>query len=645
MGERDNRVINYGQNSISSLKNEEQVRKRPAVMLGNNGIKGVYQAIYEIIANSIDEAREGYGNQIRVSMFKDGIVEVSDDGRGVPMGWNEKEGKYNWELVFCTLYASGKYDDSNYKDSAGLNGVGATATQYASEFMEVYSTRDGKTYIMKFEKGRPVGSLKEVSPIREGTGTTIRFKPDREVFTGVKEIVLEPAYFIDLLRRQAMLHDGLEFIYYHEELGKSISIRYENGIRDFIQASCNKSLLKEVVEFRGSAYGTDDEEINPEKYKVDMRLAFTFSRESSLLEMYHNGIHLHLGGVTLDALKNSMVKAFEDYAKSIGKLQKNDKILFRDIESILVAVGDTNAPGNRTFFEHQTKAAIHNPFIKQAYQEFIYNNLMVWLKNNEEGEVVLEEVLANKRAREEADRVSKKVVQNLSKGVGFGNKPKKFVDCSGKSGRELYIVEGDSALGSCKLARNAEFQAIMPIRGKIINCLKGDITEILNNDVIIDLLRVIGCGIEVESKAIEGLPVFDINKLSWDKIIICTDADLDGMQIRCLILTMFYRLMPTLLREGKVYIVESHLYEINYKGKYYLAYSDEEKQKIIEKLISEGAKLGSIKVQRSKGLGENNPDMMNISTMNPKTRRLIPVEFNSNEEEVRNCFNALLGVI
>lgn len=636
---------NYGQNSISSLKDEQQVRKRPANIFGTNDIEGCIHGTYEIIANAIDEGREGYGNKIVLNMYKDGVIEVIDDGRGVPMGWNEAEGKYNWELVFCTLYASGKYDSANYGESLGLNGLGATAMQYASEFMEVYSTRDGKTSIMKFREGRPVGELQVVDAMREGTGTRIVFKPDPKVFIGIKDKILPADFYINKLRRQAMLHPGMEFSFLHEGLESQLNIVYPGGILDFIDAICEKPLLKETIYFSGSAEGVDDPELDPEPYKVDMRLGITFTRESNLIEMYHNGSHLYEGGVTNDSLRNGLTKAIDEYAKEVGKITKGDKILFKDIESILIAIGDTNCPGNRTFFKHQVKSAITNPFIKSAYYDFVYHNIKNWLKNNKEADTVISQVLLNKQAREESERVSKKIVQSLSKAVTFGNAPKKFVDCNtkDKSKKELYIVEGDSALGSCKLARDPDFQALIPVRGKIINCLKENLTRILGNDIIRDLIRVLNCGLEVKSEFIEGLPEFDITKLNWDKVIICTDADLDGQQIRCLIITMFYRLVPTLLKEGKVYIAETPLFEITYKKKTYFAYDQAEKDKIMDELYAEGATDSQIKVQRSKGLGENDPEMMSISTMKPETRRLIKVEYTEDDAKVADCFNSLLG--
>ena len=637
----------YGQNAIQALKDEQQVRQKVGVIFGTNDAAGAAHGIFEIIANSIDEAREGYGKQIRITIRKNGIVEVSDDGRGVPMEWNAAQNEWNWKLVFCTLYASGKYDSSNYSGSLGTNGLGATAMQYASEFMDVYSTRDGHTCHMHFEKGRPVGNLEITKPIREGTGTTIIFKPDPEVFTGIDNQIMPPEYYINVLRREAMLHDGLEIILNHEELEKPVKMSYPGGICEFIDAVCVKPMLKKAVIFEDSAIIRNDDAAKPEDFNFNERIAFNFSRDSSMIELYHNGSHLFEGGSTMVALQRGMTSAFEAVAKECGKIKASDRFVFKDIESMLVCIGDTNAPGHQTFFKNQTKGAVTNTSFSKEYAQFIYNSIRNWHKQDKQAvEKIIDEIVVNKTAREEAEKVSKKVVSSLSKSVsGFGNKPKKFVDCKSKfvAERELWIVEGDSAAGSVKLSRDANFQAIMPVRGKIINCLKEDLGRVLQSEIIIDLLRIMGCGIEAESKFIKDLPKFDIMKLNFGKIIICSDADIDGMQIRCLVITMLYRLCPTLLKAGKVFIAETPLFEIINKKDTYFAYTEEEKVEILNRLHSEGVKDSSIKINRSKGLGENDPEMMSRSTMHPATRRLTPVEYPDNDANVADIFNALLG--
>lgn len=632
----------YSNNSISTLKDEQQVRQRPAVIFGTNDIEGCAHSILEIIANSVDEVREGFGSKLLVKVDEDNVITVQDNGRGVPMDWNEAEGKYNWELVFCTLYASGKYDDSNYESSLGLNGLGATATQYASEFMRVESIRDNKKYTMNFEKGRPVGELKVEEASGEVTGTTITFKPDREVFTGIN-VPLE--YYLDVLRRQAMIHRGLDINLQYK--GNDIDLYYENGAKDFIELICDKRMGDKIISFEGEAIGSDGNSYEDVEYRLKMTAAFTFSRELALIEMYHNSSHLSEGGTSYDGMTSGITKVIDEYAKQEGKLSKRDKIQFKDIEEILVFIGTTDSPASVTSFKHQTKTAISNKFIRKAYNEFIIYNLSRWMNENKSiADKIVDEVLLNKKARESADAVKKKVIRKLSTTTdNFAGRPEKFTDCASNipSERELYIVEGDSAKGSCVFARNGKFQAIMPIRGKIMNCLKEDLTKILNSEIIVDLMRVMQCGIEAESKYVKDLPKFDINKLNYGKIIICTDADLDGMQIRCLIITMLYRLVPTLLEEGKVFIAETPLYEINVQGESIFAYNENEKEELMKELYEKGFTDRQIKIERSKGLGENDAEMMALTTMNPETRRLIQVEYNREDKNARRVLESLLG--
>ena len=632
--------------SLKSLKDEQQVRQRAQVIFGTNDEYGCAHSIYEIIANSIDEAREGYGDKILIDIKLNGEVVVEDFGRGIPMDWNSEEGKYDWEIAFCTLYGSGKYDAALYGQSLGLNGLGLTATQYASEYMIGESIYNGKVHTVNFKKGKPVGKM-VVNPVKPGgkqNGTKITFKPDPEVFVGIKKNALPPEYYINLLRRQAMLHPGLEIVFNHESVGHPLTLKYDNGIVDFIGAVSEKPMMK-TVSFTDTDRGTDDAELFPEPYELNMKVAFNFDRNSSLLELYHNGSHLYEGGVTMDALKNATTRAFTDHAKELGKLTKGDRFQFKDIESIFVCIGATDAPGNRTFFKNQTKAAITNTFIGQAFGQFIYNNIRNWLKNDKaNSDKILTEVLTNKKAREEADKVSKKVVQSLSKTVSFGDRPSGFYDCTSKNTfeNEIYIVEGKSALGSTVTARFEDFQAVIAVRGKIINCLKEQLTRVLNNDIIIGLFRVLGCGIEARSKHIDNLPEFDINKLKYGKIIICTDADLDGMQIRCLVITMFYILAPSLLKAGKVFIAETPLFEITYGDENYFCFTEEEKTATLNRLEAQGANMKKVRIERSKGLGENTAEMMHESTMNPLTRRLIPVEYHD-DPIVADTFSALLG--
>ena len=635
----------YGNSSISALKDEQQVRQRPAVIFGTNDVNGCAHSIFEIIANSIDEAREGYGDLIELEVSEDNVVTVRDNGRGVPMDWNESEGKYNWELVFCTLYASGKYDASNYSASLGLNGLGATATQYASEFMRVISRRDGKRYEMEFEVGRPKGELKVEDDVSGITGTEITFKPDRSVFTDI-DVAVE--FYIDKIRRQAMLHPSVTFIIRYKGLNE-VQLHYEDGIKGFIDEVCNKQYIGGAIKFNGSVVGSDSGE-KKDEYKVDMGLAITFSRETYFIEMYHNGAYMKDANenVTDVAIRNGVCKVIEEMGKELGKISKNDRVSFKDVEEIMVAVGYTSCAGNKTYFKNQTKTAINNPFIYEAYYNFVHEEFKRWaIENKGSIEKIISEVLLNRKARESAEAVKRKVIKKLTSSIdnNIGSLPDKFVECDSRNPkeREVYIVEGDSACGSCKQARDARFQAIMPVRGKIMNCLKEDLTRILNSEIITDLIKIYGCGVEVKSRRIKDLPEFDINKLNWSKIIFCTDADLDGMQIRCLLITMIYRLMPSLLKYNKVFIAETPLFEIIANKETYFAYNEAEKVEILNKLEEKGVSSNKIKVNRSKGLGENDPEMMSRSTMHPATRRLVPIEYIENDEELSKLINALLG--
>lgn len=646
-------MAEHNSRDLGQLKGADQVRKRPAVIFGTNTLNGAFSGFGELVANSIDEAREGFGKHITVNVEKNNVITVVDQGRGLPMDWNEAEQKYNWELALCTLYSSGKLDDSQYSMSLGLNGLGLTATQFASTFMDVWATYDGKEHYMHFEKGNAVGklSVKNVSS-DVPTGTKIVYQPDAEVFPELRTKELTAEKFMGYLRKQAMQTPGLTIEFNHYSLAKPVNFYYENGAVDFID-SLDMKLLSKIASFNAEARGTDDEVLQPIEYDLKMDLAFSFCRDSALIEMYHNASHLFEGGVTLDAVSKGFTDAFNAYCREQGKLKgSNDRILYRDIESILVCIGSTSAPGNRTNFKNQVKSAITNPFIGATYRTFVFNKVKFWLDNNAKDSArVIAEVLANKKAREEASEVSKKVIKEMTKAVTFADKPKKFVDCTNKNPalRELYIVEGDSALGAVKLARDSATQAVIPVRGKIINCLKEKLTRVLGNDIIKDLFRVLGCGLEVKSKYIDDLPKFNLAKLNYSKIVICTDADIDGFHIRTLILTMFWRLVPTLLKSGRVYIAETPLYTItwkktkNYDAGYKFAFNEKEKAEVLAEMTAMGIDVSKAKIERSKGLGENDPDMMHESTMNPLTRHLIPIEIPEDTTELQAYFNALLG--
>jgi DNA gyrase subunit B len=633
------RQASYGNESISSLKGADRVRKRPGVIFGSDGLEGCEHAVFEILSNSIDEAREGHGNIITVTRYADNSIEIEDFGRGCPVDWNPVEQRYNWELVYCELYAGGKYannEGENYEFSLGLNGLGSCATQYSAEYMYVTVWRDGKKYSLHFEKGENIGGLIFEEAKGKRTGTLQRWKPDLEVFT---DINIPAEFFIDTLKRQAVVNAGITFRF-KNQVGNSFETTeflYENGIIDYVAELAGEDALTQPVFIEAERRGRDRED-KPE-YKVKLSAAFCFSNKINVIEYYHNSSWLEHGGAPEKATKSSFVSEIDAYLKKSGKYQKNEsKITFNDIQDCLILI--TNCFSTQTSYENQTKKAITNKFVQEAMTEFFRSQLEVYfIERKAEADKVAEQILINKRSRETAEKARLNIKKKLSGGIDIANRIQKFVDCRTKDvlKREIYIVEGDSALGACKLSRDAEYQGIMPVRGKILNCLKADYDKIFKNEIITDLLKVLGCGVEVSNKHSKDLSSFDLASLRWSRVIICTDADYDGYQIRTLILTMLYRLVPTLITEGFVYIAESPLFEIECKGKTYFAYSEREKGEIVSGF--NGAKHT---VNRSKGLGENDPEMMWLTTMNPDTRRLIKV-MPTDVQRTAEVFDLLLG--
>ncbi|MBQ8801473.1 MAG: DNA topoisomerase [Clostridium sp.] len=630
----------YGNESISALKGADRVRKRPGVIFGSDGLEGCEHAVFEIMSNAIDEAREGHGNLITVTRFSDHSIQVEDQGRGCPVDWNEKEQKYNWELVFCELYAGGKYggEGDNYEYSLGLNGLGSCATQYSSEYFDSTIWRDGFKYSLHFEKGENVGGLKK-EPTDKGkkTGSTFRWKPDLEVFTDI-DIPVE--YYLDVMKRQAVVNAGITFRF-RNQIGankfETTEFNYENGIVDYVTELSGEAALTLPVFWQTERRGRDRAD-KPE-YKVKLSVSFCFSNKMQMIEHYHNSSWLEHGGSPEKAVRSAFVSAIDSYLKQQNKYNKTEgKITFNDVQDCLVLV--SNNFSTQTSYENQTKKAINNKFVQDAMAEFLRAQMEVYfIENPMDAAKIAEQVLINKRSRETAEKTRLNIKKKLTGSMDISNRVQKFVDCRTKdvSKRELYIVEGDSAMGSVKLSRDAEFQGIMPVRGKILNCLKADYGKIFKSEIITDLLKVLGCGVEVNDKRAKDVAQFDLNALRWNKVVICTDADVDGFQIRTLILTMLYRLTPTLIQEGYVYIAESPLYEITCKEKTWFAYSDKEKNEIVATL--EGKKYD---VQRSKGLGENDPEMMALTTRNPETRRLIKV-LPEDVERTAQVFDLLLG--
>ncbi|MDD6568937.1 MAG: toprim domain-containing protein [Eubacteriales bacterium] len=629
----------YGNESIKSLKGADRVRKRPAVIFGSDGLEGCEHSVFEIMSNSIDEAREGYGNKICVTRFLDGSVEVQDFGRGIPVDYNKNEDKYNWELLFCEMYAGGKYDNGgdNYEFSLGLNGLGLCATQYASEYMDAEIHTDGYKYTLHFEKGENVGGLKKEKYDKKDTGTRIKWKPDLDVFTDIN-IPLE--YFQETIKRQAIVNDGVKFILKNQTSAskfETFEYCYNDGIMDYVKEVAGDTAFTTPQCWECERKGKDRDDL-PE-YKLKIKAAICFSLKNQLKEYYHNSSFLEHGGAPEKAFRSAFVNQINAYLKANNKYSKNDsQINIQDVEDCIIFV--VSSFSTQTSYENQTKKAITNKFIQEAMTDFFRKQLEVYfIENKMDADKIANQVLINMRARVKAENTRKTLKTSLQSKMDMTNRIQKFVDCRSKdvNEREVFIVEGDSALGACKQARDASFQAIMPVRGKILNCLKSDYDKIFKSEIITDLIKVLGCGVEVKSKAAKDLSLFDINNLRWSKILICTDADVDGFHIRTLILTMIYRLMPKIIEAGKVYIAESPLYEVTCKDQTYFAYNEKEMDEIKEEIGDQ-----KYTVQRSKGLGENEAEMMALTTMNPKTRRLIKVT-PDDAQKTSEMFDLLLG--
>lgn len=629
-------LSSYNNESITSLKGADRVRLRPSVIFGSDGIEGCQHSVFEILSNSIDEAREGYGNKVEIIRHIDKSITVTDNGRGIPVDYNQKEKKYNWELLFCELYAGGKYlnnSGDNYEFSLGLNGLGLCSTQYSSEFMSVTIYRDNYKYSLEFKKGENVGGLKKEIINSDKTGSSIHWKPDRDVFT---DIDIPLSYFQEILKRQCIVNAGLTFELYDEISEEKFIYCYENGIKDYIKEISREKNITDIQYFETETRGKDRED-KPE-YKLKFEVAFCFNNEVSVIEYFHNSSFLEHGGSPDKAVKSAFVYAIDNYIKNNSLYKKDEKkIIFTDVEDSAIII--VNSFSTITSYENQTKKSITNKFIQDSMTEYLKKQLEIYfIENKSDADKIANQVLVNKRSRETAEKTRINIKKKLTGNTDMNNRVEKFVNCRTKdvSKRELYIVEGDSALGACMLGRDAEFQAIMPVRGKILNCLKANYDKIFKSEIITDLLKVLGCGVEIKTKHNKDLNSFNMDLLRWNKIIICTDADVDGFQIRTLILTMLYRLVPSLIDEKKVFIAESPLYEITSAKKTYFAYSEKEKADILKKIS------GKYNIQRSKGLGENEPEMMWQTTMNPETRKLIMV-MPEDVDKTQTMFEILLG--
>ena len=482
----------YGNESIQSLKGADRVRKRPAVIFGSDGLEGCEHSIFEIMSNSIDEAREGHGNKIVVTRFLDGSIEVQDFGRGIPVDYNKNEGVENWELLFCELYAGSKYNNDNagatYEFSLGLNGLGLCATQYASEYMDAEIHRDGYCYTLHFEKGENIGGLTREKYNKRDTGSRIKWKPDIQVFTDI-HVPLE--YFVTTMKRQAIVNDGVTFVLKNQVSGSKFETTefcYQNGIRDYVAELAGENAFTTPQYWECERTGRDRADLDD--YKLKIKASVCFSLKTQLKEYYHNSSFLEHGGSPEKAFRSAFVNQINAFLKANNKYAKNDgQINIQDVEDCVIFV--VSSFSTNTSYENQTKKAITNKFIQEAMTDFFRKSLEVYfIENKMDADKIANQVLINMRARVKAENTRKTLKTTLQSKMDMTNRVQKFVDCRSKdvNEREVFIVEGDSALGACKQARDANFQAIIPVRGKILNCLKADYARIFKSDVIVCLL-------------------------------------------------------------------------------------------------------------------------------------------------------------
>ncbi len=599
--------LEYSAKDIEVLDDLEAVRKRPGMYIGGVGIRGLHHLLWEIVDNSIDEHLAGYCDTIKVTIHEDGSVSVEDNGRGIPTEMHPL-GKPALEIVMTKLHAGGKFSKKVYKVSGGLHGVGLSVVNALSEWLEVWVKRTGRIYYQRYERGKPVTELRVVGETEE-TGTKIRFKPDGDIFETTE-------FRYDLisqrLRELAYLNRGLKIILEDERSGRREEYRFEDGIIGLVRAlNRNRKTLHDPIYIEGERNGI----------KVEVAIQFTDSDAESLLA-FANNIATVEGGTHVIGFRAGLTRAVNEYGRK--NVRKFEVLSGADIREGLTAVISVKIPEPQ--FEGQTKTKLTNSEVKTAVESIVYSGVLRWLEENpQRADVLINKFLITKRAREAAKR-AKDLVKRRNELLS--TLPGKLADCSSKdpNERELFIVEGESAGGSAKQARDRRFQAILPIRGKIINVEKSGMSKILKNAEIKAIIAAIGAGIGKE---------FDISKVRYRRIIIMTDADVDGAHIRTLLLTFFYRYMRPLVEAGYLFIAQPPLYRVKKGKKVYYAYSDSELNRLLEK-------LGDAEVQRYKGLGEMNPEQLWETTMDPKNRILIQVTI-EDAKKADELFRILMG--
>ncbi len=613
---------NYDENDIQVLEGLEAVRKRPAMYIGSTGEGGLHHLVYEIVDNSIDEALAGYCTEITVELLEGEIIRVSDNGRGVPTGIHQKEGISAATVVYTVLHAGGKFGGGGYKVSGGLHGVGASAVNALSEWLELTVYDGNKVWFQKFERGKYSEILKQIGTT-DKTGTTVMFKADDEIF---ETTVYNRETLLKRLREQAFLNAGLKIIFTDSrdpEDVKTEVMHYEGGIKQFVEYIHTvrglESLSGDVIYISGTQG----------EMCAEIALQYNDSYNEVILS-FANNIYTKDGGSHETGFKNAITRVVNEYGKKMGLLKEKEKLSGDDIREGLTAIVSVKL--TECEFEAQTKVRLVNPEIKPFVEKLVQEKLMNFLEENPDtAKMIFEKSLSALKAREAARRARE--AERNKNAFGKTSMPEKLADCSERDNRytEVYIVEGDSAGGSAKQGRDRRYQAILPLWGKMLNVEKARIDRIYGNDKLEPVVSALGTGIGED---------FNIEKLRYGKVIIMADADVDGMHIRALLLTFFFRYMRPLITNGNVYIAQPPLFRVERNKKIYYAFSDEERDKYIEEL-SEGGKH-KVEVQRYKGLGEMNPEQLWETTMNPETRTIVKISL---EDAIRadEVFTVLMG--
>lgn len=610
----------YGADQIQILEGLEAVRKRPGMYIGSTSLKGLHHLVYEIVDNSVDEALAGECSHIEVFINEDNSITVVDDGRGIPVGINKKSGLPAVQVVFTVLHAGGKFGGGGYKVSGGLHGVGASVVNALSKWLEVLVETDGKAYKQRYERGKVVTELEELGAT-DRHGTTVTFLPDEEIF---EDTVFDYATIKQRLREMAFLTKGLRISLTdkREEGKKTDSFHYEGGIMEYVSyLNKNQTVLYDKIIYCEGKKGT---------VQVEVALQHNDGYNEGCYSFVNN-INTPEGGTHLTGFRNALTKTFNEYAKLMKLVKENDPALTgEDIREGMTAIVSIKIPEPQ--FEGQTKQKLGNSEARGAVESIAGEQIMIFLEQNPAiGKMIVEKALLAQRARDAARKA--RDLTRRKTALEYMNLPGKLADCSDKNpdNCEIYLVEGDSAGGSAKDARDRATQAILPLRGKILNVEKSRLDKILENKEIQSMITAFGTGIHED---------FDITKLRYKKIIIMTDADIDGAHIDTLMLTFIYRFMPELIRKGHVYLAQPPLYKVEKGNKIWYAYNDKE----LENIMSEIGRDSNNKIQRYKGLGEMDAEQLWETTMDPERRVLLKVMMDEeNASEIDLTFNTLMG--